>query len=62
MEWFKGGVVNAISQCRQRRVLFVVYLKGTTLHTHILLYISSLVNNQINNKCLQFGFNNLDIT
>lgn len=39
MEWFKGGVVNAISQCRQRRVLFVVYLKGTTLHTHI-LYIS----------------------
>ena len=34
MEWFKEGVVNAISQCRQRRVLLIVYLKGTTLHTH----------------------------
>ena len=28
MEWFGDSVVNAISQCRQQRALFIVYIRG----------------------------------
>ena len=31
MEWFGGGVLNAISTCRQERALFVVYISGKKL-------------------------------
>lgn len=28
MEWYKGGVVNAISKCRHEKALFIVYISG----------------------------------
>ena len=28
MEWFNGGVANAIAACRQQKALFIVYIHG----------------------------------
>jgi len=48
MEWFSGGVANAIAACRQQQALFIVYIHGegqhqkshkcVNPHTEILLY------------------------
>lgn len=28
MEWFTGGVLDAITSCRQKRALFIVFIYG----------------------------------
>ena len=40
MEWFNGGVLNAISKCRQEKALFIVYIcgKGVDSLNHTCMY------------------------
>ena len=39
MEWFNGGVANAIAACRQQKALFIVYIygEGDTCNVHFSL-------------------------
>ena len=39
MEWYKGGVVNAISKCRHEKALFIVYISGMITYYHF--YVTS---------------------
>ena len=64
MEWFDGGVLNAIIACRQNKALFVVYIYGEAFISFELEFVSKA--NYIHsvchfrllsqNVCMSYGF------
>ncbi len=44
MEWFDGGVLNAITKCREEKALLIVYVYGKTISLYVHLDIIQLHN------------------